>query len=260
MKNRDNFFGAWNALLEDQVQKRTAELMAALDVAIQAMAYLGETRDNVTGNHVCRVQYYVKALAEKLRFHPRFVSFLDNDYTIELLIKTAPLHDIGNVGIPDRILLKPGRLTPDEFDIIKTHTSIGRNVILQAERDLKTEMPFLKYAKEIVYSHHEKWDGSGYPEGLAGDAIPISARLIAIADVYDALISRRVYRPSVSHEQAVKIILEGKGTQFDSDIVDSFYEVHEEFHRISQTYADSEQDFKKKIDYLEKAIAVDPYS
>jgi putative two-component system response regulator len=171
-----------------------------------------------------------------------------------LLIKTAPLHDIGNVGIPDRILL-----TPDEFDIIKTHTSIGRNVILQAERDLKTEMPFLKYAKEIVYSHHEKWDGSGYPEGLAGDAIPISARLIAIADVYDALISRRVYRPSVSHEQAVKIILEGKGTQFDSDIVDSFYEVHEEFHRISQAYADSDQDFKKKIDYLENAIAVDPY-
>jgi putative two-component system response regulator len=247
-----------NTFLERQAQKRAADLMVTQDTAIHVMANMAETRDNVTGNHIHRTQHYIKTLAEKLRLHPRFSSFLNNDNTIELLFKTAPLHDIGSVGIPDRIFLKPGRLTPDEFQIMKSHTNRGRNYILHAERDLGVEVPFLKYAKEIVYSHHEKWDGSGYPEGLAGDAIPISARLMAIADVYDALISRRVYKPPMPHEQAVKIILDGKGTQFDSDIVDSFHAIHEEFQRIAHTYADSEKDFKKRIDYLEQAIAVAP--
>ena len=242
-----NFLQDQNADLEGQVQKRTAELKATLDVTIHVMAYMVESRVSVTGNHIYRTQHYIKTLAEQLRFHPRFESFLNNNNVIKLLFKTALFYDIGSVGIPDRIFLKPGRLTPDEFEIMKSHTSRGRNFILYAERDLGIEVPFYKYAKEIVYSHHEKWDGSGYPEGLAGDAIPISARLMSIADVYDALISRRVYKSPVPHEQAVKIILEGKGTQFDSDIVDSFYKVHKEFQHIAQAYADNNEDFNKRL-------------
>jgi putative two-component system response regulator len=245
-------------LLENQVHERTSELMATQYASIYAMGYLAATRENVTGNHIFRNQNYVKILAEKLRFNPRFSGFLSGDDIIEFLYMTSPLHDIGNVGIPDRILLKPGRLTLDEFEIIKTHTQLGRNVITQAERDLGIEVPILKFASNIIYSHHEKWDGSGYPEGLAGDAIPIAARIMAIPDVYDALISRRVYKAPVPHEQAVKIILQGKGTHFDPDIVDSFYEIHEEFKCIAQNFADNVLDFEKKIDYLEKAIAINP--
>lgn len=239
-------------------QQRTAALMTTEFVLIRAMAYLAEIRDSVTGNHISRVQHYIKTLAEKLRFHPRFEHFLNNDDTIELLSNTAILHDIGAVGIPDRILLKPDRLTASEFDTMKNHTRLGQNVLLYAERDLNIKSSFLKHAKEMIYSHHEKWDGSGYPEGLAGDEIPISARIVAIVDVYEALISRRVYKPQVSHERAVEIILEGKGTQFDADMVDAFYEIHEEFKHIAHTYPDNMQDFNKKIDYLEAALAVAP--
>jgi putative two-component system response regulator len=245
-------------LIESKVQERTTNLMVTQYAAIYAMGYLSGTRENITGNHIWRNQHYVKALAEKLRTHPRFSDFLNDDSIIEMLFMTAPLHDIGNVGIPDRILLKPGRLTPDEFEIVKNHTQIGQNVIHQTERDFGIDIPILKFAKEIIYCHHEKWDGSGYPEGLTGNSIPIPARIAAIADVYDALIRRLVYKPPMQHEQAVKIILEGRGTHFDPDMVDAFHEIHEDFQRIAHTYADSEQDFRKKIDYLEKAIAINP--
>jgi putative two-component system response regulator len=245
-------------LIESKVQERTTNLMVTQYAAIYAMGYLSGTRENITGNHIWRNQHYVKALAEKLRAHPRFSDFLNDDSIIEMLFMTAPLHDIGNVGIPDRILLKPGRLTPDEFEIVKNHTQIGQNVIHQTERDFGIDIPILKFAKEIIYCHHEKWDGSGYPEGLTGNSIPIPARIAAIADVYDALIRRLVYKPPMQHEQAVKIILEGRGTHFDPDMVDAFHEIHEDFQRIAHTYADSEQDFRKKIDYLEKAIAINP--
>lgn len=239
-------------------QNHTADLTATQNVIIHVIAYMAETRENVTGNHIYRIQRYIKILAEKLRTHPRFESFLNNGNMIEVLSKLAPLHDVGSVGIPDRIFLKPGRLTPEEFEIVKSHTSIGLNFIVDAERDIGVEAPFLKYAKEIIYSHHERWDGSGYPKGLAGNAIPLPARLMAVADVYDAMISRRVYRQPISHDQAIKNISEGKGTQFDPDIVDSFIEIHAEFQGIARKYADSEKDFKKRIDYLEQAIAVTP--
>ncbi len=245
-------------LLESKIQERTTNLMVTQYAAIYAMGYLSGARENITGNHIWRNQHYVKALAEKLRDHPRFSDFLNDDNTIEMLFMTAPLHDIGNVGIPDRILLKPGRLTPEEFEIVKNHTHLGLNVILQTERDFGIEIPILKFAKEIIYSHHEKWDGTGYPEGLAGNNIPIPARIAAIADVYDALIRRLVYKPAVPHDKAVNIILEGRGTHFDPDMIDAFHEIHEDFQRIAYTYADSEQDFRKKIDYLETAIAINP--
>jgi len=227
--------------LEQEVARRTREVMAIQDVTIQAMASLAETRDNETGNHIRRTQHYVKILAEQLRDHPRFRPFL-GDETIMLLFKSAPLHDIGKVGIPDRILLKPGRLTAEEFEIMKTHTTQGRDAIEHAEKHLGTTVDFLRLAKEIAYGHQEKWDGSGYPEGRHGDDIHISARLMALADVYDALISRRVYKPAMPHEQALKIIGESKGTHFDPDVVDAFLASVGPFREIAARFADSSDD------------------
>ncbi len=198
---------------------------------------LAETRDNETGNHIRRTQLYVKTLAERLRAHPRFEHVL-TDRMIELLYKSAPLHDIGKIGIPDSILLKPGKLTVEEFEIMKTHTTLGRNAIDEAERRLGMRVAFLSVSKEIAYSHQEKWDGTGYPEGLKGDEIPVSARLVALADVYDALISKRVYKPAFSHDQACSTIVRGKGTHFDPDMVDAFVDIAEDFRGIALKYPD----------------------
>ncbi|HPC85974.1 MAG TPA: two-component system response regulator, partial [Smithellaceae bacterium] len=225
-----------NEFLENEVRQRTQEVVAVQEVTILAMASLAETRDNDTGNHIRRTQFYVRALAEKLRNHERFCHLLDDDKTIELLFKSAPLHDIGKVGIPDAILLKPGRFTPEEFEIMKSHTTLGRDAIRAAEQRLGLELPFLAYAKEIAYTHQEKWDGTGYPEGLSGDDIPISGRLMAVADVYDALICRRIYKEGMPHEKAVGIILESKGSHFDPDIVDAFMEIAETFQEIAKRF------------------------
>lgn len=238
VKNMQDFLRDRNEYLETEVKKRTAEVEAIQDVTIHAMASLAETRDNETGAHIRRTQHYVRLLAEQLRHHPRFESVLDNDRLIELIFKSAPLHDIGKVGIPDSILLKPGRLDPEEFEIMKRHTTLGRTAIKHAEQDLSIEMPFLAIAREIAYSHHEKWDGSGYPEGLAGDAIPIVARLMAVADVYDALISRRVYKSGMSHEEATKIMIEGRARHFDPDVIDAFVHLQKEFQAIAARFAD----------------------
>jgi putative two-component system response regulator len=180
---------------------------------------------------------------------PRFATILDDHY-IQLLTRSAPLHDIGKVGIPDRILLKPGRFEPHEFEIMKTHCRLGRDAIQHAEDQLGLEVEFLKYAKEIAYGHQEKWDGSGYPEALKGDAIPVSARLMAIADVYDALISRRVYKEGMPHEKAVAIISEGRGTHFDPDMVDAFLELAEDFRAVARQFADSDEDLAAKAQTL----------
>ena len=231
--------------LEQEVSRRTAEVIAIQDVTIMAMASLAETRDSDTGNHIRRTQHYVKALALRLRPHPRFAATLDERY-IGMLFKSAPLHDIGKIGIPDRILLKPGKLTPEEFELMKTHTTLGRDAIQAAEKQLGMKVEFLTLAKEIAYGHQEKWDGSGYPEGLSGDAIPISARLMALADVYDALISRRVYKQGMPHEQAVALIVEGRGRHFDPDIVDAFLEIQDEFRAIAQRFGDSDADLRLK--------------
>ena len=240
------------SFLEQEVSKRTREVMAIQDVTILAMASLAETRDSDTGNHIRRTQYYVTALALKLQPHPRFAAYLD-EHTIEMLFKSAPLHDIGKVGIPDRILLKPGRFEPHEMEIMKTHTTLGRDAIEQAERSLGMEVEFLKLAKEIAVGHQEKWDGSGYPYGLKGDDIPVSARLMAVADVYDALISRRVYKDGMPHDKAVSIIVEGRGSHFDPDMVDAFVEIAEEFRTIASRFADSDTDMAKKAEYLSQA-------
>jgi putative two-component system response regulator len=250
LKASADFLRDKNHFLEQEVARRTEEIRAIQDATILMMASLAETRDNETGNHILRTQHYVKALARHLRSHPRFASFLD-EQTIELLFKSAPLHDIGKVGIPDRILLKPGTFEDSEFEVMKTHAALGRDAILQAERRLGRTVPFLEIAKQIAFSHQEKWDGSGYPQGLAGDAIPIPARLMALADVYDALISRRVYKPAFPHEKAVEIIIEGKGKHFDPDTVDAFLAIQDEFREIAGRFADSDADIRGQQDRLE---------
>jgi putative two-component system response regulator len=245
IKAAADFLKDKNAFLESEVAKRTRELAAIQDVTILTMASLAETRDSDTGNHIRRTQFYVRALAQKLKDHPRFRGFLD-EQTINMLYKSAPLHDIGKVGIPDRILLKPGRFTAEEFEIMKTHTTLGRDAIQDAEERLGMEVDFLKYAKEIAYGHQEKWDGTGYPEGKKGDEIPVSARLMAIADVYDALVSSRVYKDGMSHDQARKIMADGRGTHFDPDMLDAFLEIESEILSIAQRFRDTDTDMAKK--------------
>ncbi|MGE8335113.1 response regulator [Pseudomonas laurylsulfatiphila] len=247
IKAAADFLRDQNDFLEQEVQRRTREVMAIQDVTIQAMASLAETRDNETGNHIRRTQHYVKLLAELLRDHPRFSQFL-NDDSIRQLFRSAPLHDIGKIGIADHILLKPGRFTPEEFEIMKTHTTLGRDAIQRAEDQLGLSVDFLRMAKEIAYSHQEKWDGSGYPQGLAGEEIPMSARLMAVADVYDALISRRVYKAGMPHEQAVEIIRQGRAIHFDPDVCDVFLANAEQFHVIAERFADSDQDMARLAD------------
>ena len=239
LKAAADFLKDQNVYLEAEVVKRTREVQVVQDVTIMAMASLAETRDNETGNHIRRTQHYVRLLAVELRKQPKFTAVLD-DTTIELLFKSAPLHDIGKVGIPDAILLKPGKLTPEEFEVMKTHTTLGRDAIVAAEALLDEPVSFLEYAREIAYSHQEKWDGTGYPEGLAGERIPLSARLMAVADVYDALISRRVYKPPFPHDKALAIIREGRGKHFDPDVVDAFLAIHEACRAVAERYADSE--------------------
>ncbi|MGD8912418.1 MAG: two-component system response regulator [Candidatus Thiodiazotropha sp.] len=227
-----------NELLEQRVCKRTEELNRTKDVAIFCMASLAETRDSETGKHILRTQNYIKILAEYLMNHPHFSDYLQLDGTIELLSKTSPLHDIGKVGVPDRILLKPGKLNPDEWIVMKKHAEYGHDALLRAERELGST-DYLQLAREIAYTHHEHWDGTGYPRGLKGEDIPVSGRLMALADVYDALINKRVYKQAYSHEKAVEIVRQSAGTHLDPDIVEAFIKLQGKFYDIAQLYRDS---------------------
>lgn len=232
----------------------TDPVRAAMAVMVFAMASLAEARDSDTGNHILRIQHYVKALASRLTSHPRFATVLTEDFITDLF-QSAPLYDMGTIGIPDRILLKPSRLTPAEFELMTTHTTLARDAIEHAEKTLGYQAGLLQMLKELAYSHQEKWDGSGYPQGLSGDQIPASARLIAIADVYDALISDRVYKAGVPHDQAVAIIFQGRASHFDPDMVDAFIEIQDEFQAIAQRFADTDADLQRKIEYMANAIA-----
>jgi len=240
LKEAKEFLRNQNAILEQKVEERTLELALTQDVTIHSLASLAETRDNETGGHIRRTQNYVKALAEELKNHPKFSQVLD-EQTIALLHKSAPLHDIGKVGVPDSILLKPGKLLPEEFEEMKKHTVYGRDAILTAEKSLGSNS-FLHFAREIAHTHQEKWDGSGYPQGLKGEEIPVSGRLMAVADVYDALISKRVYKPPFPHSKAVLIIEEGKGKHFDPHMVDAFLPIKERFKTIALGHCDHEEE------------------
>ncbi len=232
-----DFLHDQNKFLESEVERRVKELSVIQDVTINALASLAETRDQETGNHIVRTQHYVKILADKLYLKGHYPELVTPEY-IRMVFKTAPLHDIGKVGIPDAILLKPGKLTHEEFEIMKTHAKLGYNAIVKAEKEVNAHYPFLSAAKEITYYHHEKWDGSGYPQGLSGEDIPLSARLMAIADVFDALVSKRVYKSAMSHEKAFDIIREGKNRHFDPLLVDLMFETQAEFIQICEHYKD----------------------
>jgi len=234
---------AHNENLEKLVQDRTAQLALMQEAIIMAMGTLAETRDNAAAtkgdNHIRRTQHYVRALAQHLQHHPRFAQDL-TDANIELLYRSVPLHDIGKVGIPDRILLKPGMLDREEFEVMKLHAVYGRDTIMLVEKHIGGTNGFLMFAREIAHSHQEKWDGSGYPDRLAGEQIPLSARLMAVADVYDALISRRVYKPAFTHQQALDVMRKGRGTHFDPDVLDAFFEIEGRFAAIAEEFRDAE--------------------
>jgi len=223
-------------ILEEKVQLRTRELAKMQDVSMIALGALAESRDPETGNHLRRTQGYVEALAVHFKDHPQYREILTPE-NITLIAKSAPLHDIGKVGVADQILLKPGKLTVEEFDLMKQHPRYAKEALDAATSVLGADN-FLHFAIEISYGHHEKWDGSGYPLGLAGEKIPLSARLMAIADVYDALVSARPYKRPMPHETAVRIITEGRGRHFDPLLVDGFIELESEFRAIAERYAD----------------------
>lgn len=225
--------------LESEVERRTKEIKKTQELIIYISTFLAESRDNDTGNHIVRTQEYVKILANYLRDNPKFSKYL-TERRVEMIYFSAPLHDIGKIGIPDSILLKPGRLTAEEFEIIKRHTVIGKEVIERAERIVGIKLELLEIIKQIVYYHHEKWNGRGYPEGLKGEEIPIPARLMALADVFDALSSKRCYRDAFPIERVIEEIRKGKGEHFDPDVVDAFEANLESFLSIHRKFADSQ--------------------
>ena len=247
-----------NQVLEEMVRKRTEELAITQDVTILSLATLAEYRDNETGGHIVRTQRYVRVLAENLRHRSRFRDGL-NPEAIDLLFKSATLHDIGKVGIADHILRKPGPLTPEDFKEMKRHPGYGAAALARAEQLLGTDKSssFLHLAREIAISHHEKWDGSGYPDGLAGDEIPVPGRLMAMADIYDAMVSRRIYKPPFSHQKAYEIIVNGDGRvmpyHFDPGVLETFINHHETFRAIAAECADSEEERQALDGYPETA-------
>lgn len=222
-----------NQWLQAEVARRVGENQMVQDVTIHALARLAEIRDPETANHLRRTQAYVRTLALQLLRDGPYAVRVDEDF-VELLVKAAPLHDIGKVGIPDSVLLKPGRLDATEWAVMKTHAALGAEAIAQAERDVAHPLAFLECAKQVARSHHERWDGAGYPDGLAGEAIPLPARVMALADVYDALVSRRPYKGGQAHEQARERILAERGRHFDPVVVDAFAACHAEFAAIAQ--------------------------
>jgi putative two-component system response regulator len=225
---------------ELEMRLRVAERILSLesrDVVIFSLAKLAEARDTDTGAHLERIREYCLALAQHLARQGKYQGVLDGDY-IQLLYLTSPLHDIGKVGIPDNVLLKPGRLTPEEFEVMKQHVLIGGRT-LDAAVHAHPGAKYLQVARDIAFTHHEKFDGTGYPYQLQGDDIPLCGRIVALSDVYDALTTRRVYKPAYSHEMAKSIIIEGRGKHFDPDIVDAFLETESQFLAIKDRLEDS---------------------
>jgi len=231
LKFAQDFLLNKNDFLEAEIERRMAENQVIQNVSIRALAHLAEVRDPETGEHIKRTQAYIEVLAKQLQNHPRFSDTLTSRY-ISLLTKSAPLHDIGKVGIPDHVLLKPGPLNEDEWTIMRTHSEIGANAIELAEEDISQPVEFLSLAKEIAHWHHERWDGNGYPDGLVGDDIPISARFMALADVFDAVTTKRVYKDAIPLNEAKDIIIAGRNQHFDPDIVDAFLSSFNEFTQI----------------------------
>lgn len=244
-----------NASLEVEVALRANECAAVQNVSLRALSCLAETRDPETGAHLQRTKAYVQRLAELLRDHPRFSGVLTDEY-INWLSLSAPLHDIGKVGLPDHVLLKPGKLTPEERAVMQRHSAMGADAIAQAEQESGIRLAFLQIAKEMARHHHENWDGSGYPDGLRGEAIPVSARLMAVADVFDALVSRRVYKEPMDFDLAYQIMAQGCERQFDPDVLDAFLSRYEDFTAIALRYSDGVEEVNRKYAVLMGSNAI----
>lgn len=242
-----------NNFLEEEVARRVTENEMVRDLSVRALAVLAEERDNETGLHIIRTQTYVRILGEYLRDTEPYRSYFEQTPLADV-VRAAPLHDIGKVGIPDAILLKPGRLTEQEFEVMKRHAKIGGDAINRAVElvisgENRTAEPytgdafdFLYVARDIALYHHERWDGTGYPESLSGDDIPVAARLMAVADVFDAITSRRVYKDAIDCERAYQIILDGKGSHFDPGVVDAFVACKTPFFQTAEQFADNISD------------------
>ena len=226
-----------NLQLENTVEIQSKTINEMQMATIFSLAKLAQSRDDETGNHLERVQKYCCALAKQLSVNEKYKNIV-NDNFIKNIVYASPLHDIGKVAIPDAILLKPGKFTPEEFEEMKKHTILGAKTLEDVYKQFPSNSSneFLKMGIEIAKYHHERWDGKGYPEGLAGEEIPLSARIMAIADVYDALSSKRVYKEAFHHKRCMEILIEGRGSQFDSDLIDAFIEIQEDFALINQLY------------------------
>jgi putative two-component system response regulator len=207
------------------------------DMMIFSLAKLAESRDEDTGEHLERMREYSRLIAAELMTWPKFADVIDGQF-VELIYLTSPLHDIGKVGIPDNILCKPGKLTNEEFEVMKQHTLIGANTLWESAQAY-SDATFLWMAYEIAVNHHERWDGTGYPHRLMGEEIPLSARIVSVADVYDALTSKRIYKPAFSHDKSIDIIRSGRGTQFDPDVVDAFLNREDEVREIAASYCNA---------------------
>ena len=222
----------------NELAQRSEQVISAQSATISAFCSLVEARDNETGNHIRRTQHYMLALCKHLSTHPRFGGDLTTE-NIQLLFKSSPLHDIGKVAIPDRILLKPGKLTAEERTIMQRHAEFGASAIAAAQKEIGTDQTsFLDFARQIAHSHHERWDGSGYPQRLSGEDIPLPGRLMAIVDVYDALISPRVYKRAFSHQEALDMMRGERGRHFDPDILDGLLSIAASFEDIARCFAD----------------------
>ena len=226
-----------SAWLQQEVESRVSEVFRLQEATTRVMVSLAEFRDKCTGNHIRRAQDYVRLLADYLSRQPRDAGFLMPEQ-IDRIAKASPLHDIGKIAIPDHILLKPGRHTPEEFAIMQTHSVKGESMLLRSLNEMGGDNAMLRFACQIARSHHERWDGGGYPDGLAGEAIPLAARLMAVADVYDALRSRRPYKKAFDHAEAVDIIVQGKGSHFDPLLVEAFLALQGVFSEIATKLAD----------------------
>jgi putative two-component system response regulator len=222
--------------LADQVEVQVKEITELQMGMIFGLAKLAEARDSDTGKHLDRIRMLCRLFAEELHCHPEFSSKLNDTYC-ERIFQASPLHDIGKVGIPDRVLLKPGKLTPEEFEVMKTHTTIGAQTLIEVQKRFPNN-EFLRMGIRIARSHHEKWNGQGYPDQLQGRDIPLSARIMAVVDVYDAVRSKRVYKPPVSHAETCEMIIRDSGMQFDPALAEVFSHIHLKFDEVWTAFQD----------------------
>jgi putative two-component system response regulator len=223
--------------LEQLVEKKAAEVTKTYEQTLEVLATIIEYRNLESGSHIRRTTLLAETLAMRMLTVDKFKSALLNE-NVHSLIKASALHDIGKIGIPDGILLKPGKLSDQEFNIIKTHTTIGSDIIDSIAGSLPDNDMYLKYARDICHYHHERWDGKGYPKGLKGEEIPLSARMISIVDVFDALVNPRCYKAAYTYDLSLDIIQDGRGTQFDPDIVDLLPSIFPAFRNIEENFCD----------------------